>query len=184
MRLHAVWQCQSLGSTEHFGLSETENGYLLRGVSTLSLEDVPVEIRYQVDVDRSWRTRAVKIDISSPGGTRTTEIEVEDGVWTVDGKIAGDLNGCVDVDLGWTPATNTLPIRRIGLDIGETAMTQAAWLRFPELTWERAEQTYTRLDESLWRYQSGTADHEISVTPDGLVCRYGDVFWGWVEKAG
>jgi len=29
-----------------------------------------------------------------------------------------DLAGCSDVDLGWTPATNILPIRRTGLVVG------------------------------------------------------------------
>lgn len=182
MRLHAVWQCQSLGSTEHFGLSETDHGYLLRGVSSLSLEEVPIEIRYEVTADRAWQTRGASISVSSPGGTRTIGVDADAGTWTIDGSVAERLEGCEDLDLGWTPATNTLPMRRLDLDIGATATTRAAWLRYPELIWEPARQTYSRLDENHWRYQSGTADHEIFVTPDGLPCRYGDVFWGSVEK--
>ena len=40
-----------------------------------------------------------------------------------------EYSDCVDVDLSFTPATNTLPIRRLGLDIGEEAEIHVAWLR-------------------------------------------------------
>ncbi|MEA1903515.1 MAG: putative glycolipid-binding domain-containing protein [Actinomycetota bacterium] len=184
MRLHAVWQCQSLASTEHFSLSDGPDGYVLKGVSMLPLEDVPVEIRYEVDANQAWVTRRASVEISSAGGSRSMSVVVDGRSWSVNGSIVDALEGCEDIDLGWTPATNILPMRRLDLDVGDTATTRAAWLRFPELTWEPSEQTYTRLDEDHWRYQSGTADHEIFVTPDGLACRYGDVFWGSVERVG
>src|SRR6478752_2249969 len=67
--------------------------------------------------------------------------------WTVDGAPARALSGCSDVDLGCSPSTNTLPIRRLRLAIGASHSIKAAWIRFPELQIVKAEQTYTRLDE-------------------------------------
>ena len=37
------------------------------------------------------------------------------GSWTIDGQAARSLKGCSDIDLGCSPSTNTLPIRRLGL---------------------------------------------------------------------
>jgi hypothetical protein len=78
------------------------------------------------------------------------------GSWTIDGQAVRSLKGCSDVDLGCSPSTNTLPIRRLGLGIGSAKTIQAAWIRFPALTVEKAAQTYTRLDEFTYRYASGT----------------------------
>jgi hypothetical protein len=61
--------------------------------------------------------------------------------------------GCTDIDL-ISASTNTIPIRRLGLAVGETAEVGAAWLRFPVSTLS-LEQRYTRLEEGLYRYESG-----------------------------
>lgn len=182
MKLHAIWHCKSLESTEHFFLSERAGGYVLRGVTRLPLEDVPIEIRYVIDTDADWNTGGATVDVTTAGGTHHIDVEVSDGTWTIDGALVDALEGCEDIDLGWTPATNAVPMRRFHLDLGESATTRTALLRFPELVWEASEQTYTRIAENRWRYQSTTADHEIEVTPDGMVCRYGDLFWGSVER--
>jgi hypothetical protein len=71
-----------------------------------------------------------------------------------DGKPLSEVAGALDVDLGFTPATNTLPIRRLALAVGESAPVRSCWLRFPELRLEPLEQTYTRESEQTFRYQA------------------------------
>ncbi len=71
-----------------------------------------------------------------------------------DGVLAPELAGALDVDLGFTPATNTLPIRRLALAVGESAPVRSAWLRFPEFRLEPLEQTYTRESEQTFRYRA------------------------------
>ena len=80
--------------------------------------------------------------------------------------------GCTDVDLGLSPSTNTLPIRRLNLAIGASHTIQAAWVVFPELSVQKAAQTYTRVDEFTYRYSSGTFEAELGVDDDGLVTSY------------
>jgi hypothetical protein len=76
------------------------------------------------------------------------------------------------VDLGCSPATNTLPIRRLRLAVGATQAIRAAWVRFPELTVVRAEQSYSRLDEFTYRYASGEFQAELTVDDEDLVTSY------------
>ena len=83
------------------------------------------------------------------------------------------LKGCIDVDLGCSPATNTLPVRRLRLAIGGSTTIKAAWVRFPELTVEKSAQTYARLDEFTYRYSSDTYEAELVVDDEGVVAQYG-----------
>ena len=100
------------------------------------------------------------------------------GHWEVNGSAAPHLDGCGDVDLGWTPATNTVPIRRLDLEIGDTATIVASWVRFPELDVIANEQQYTRLAPDRWRYRSGDYDFElVTDAASGIVLAYGEDLW-------
>lgn len=61
----------------------------------------------------------------------------------------------VDIDLGFSPATNLLPIRRLSLARGQEAEVRAAWLPFPSLTFEVLPQVYRREGLQTYRYESG-----------------------------
>lgn len=129
-------------------------------------------------MDRQWRTR--RVDIVITRGDRELRIGMATdgtGNWLVDDQAMDVLGGCLDVDLGWTPSTNTLPIRRLGLEVGAAESITAAWVRIPELTVETSEQTYQRLGERQWRYASGSFVADLEVDPQGLVLRYGPDLW-------
>jgi hypothetical protein len=84
-----------------------------------------------------------------------------------------ELHGCPDVDLAVTPATNTLPIRRLDLGIGKSESVIAVWVKFPELTVQTLSRRYTRLAKNTYRYESDTGfSAEIGVDDLGLVTAY------------
>jgi hypothetical protein len=78
----------------------------------------------------------------------------EEGHWTLNGAPLPRVDGALDIDLGFTPATNLLPIRRLNLAVGERAEVRTAWVRFPELRVEALEQTYQREAENVFRYEA------------------------------
>jgi hypothetical protein len=86
--------------------------------------------------------------------------------------------GCIDLDLNFSPSTNLLPVRRLGLSVGQRAGVNAAWLRFPSFTLEPLEQVYQRLSEDTYRYESagGRFTRELSVNQAGFVTHYPG-FW-------
>src|SRR6185437_4270420 len=103
-----------------------------------------------------WQTRAVAIEIDAGRGAQTLGMTVdEERRWWSAGAGLVAFRGCDDVDLGITPVTNTLPIRRLNLAIGETRAVIAAWLQFPDLESEPLSQHYTRHDARRYRYESG-----------------------------
>ena len=181
---HILWQCARLSSTEYATLTQRVDGSLLTGVVLMPLDGVPCRLEYDVDVDEHWRTRSAVAVITTPLEQRHLRIEAHDaGAWSVDDAQAPQLDGCTDVDLGWTPATNTLPIRRLRLEAGQSTTINAAWVRFPGLDVVASAQRYTRLAEDRWRYESGRYDFElVTDPPSGLVLAYGDDLWRAVGR--
>lgn len=158
---------------EHCTLTIRDSGLSLVGTVLGAGGGLPVRVEYRVLADRSGHTIAAHVRDLRGFETRTIGLERSaKGGWTVDGTPERALRGCSDVDLGTSPSTNTLPIRRLRLAVGASRTIQAAWVRFPELTVVKAAQTYTRLDEYTYRYASGTFEAELTVDDDGLVAEY------------
>lgn len=175
-RTHVLWTSDELRSTEHVVVSMDSDGGRLSGTVALSLSGHPAHLHYDVVTDQGWRTRSVAVHLSASSDEHLA-IDVTEGVWTVNGAERPDLDGCVDIDLGWTPATNLLPIRRSSIGVGESVETTSAWLRFPEFELVAARQIYERTSDSVWRYRSSSAEAVLETTADGIVTRYGDDLW-------
>lgn len=160
---------------EHCTLTVRDAGLSLVGTVLGAEDGVPVRIEYRVLADGAGRTSAVHVRNLRGFDQRTLALARDArGNWTLDGVAARALRGCTDVDLGCSPATNTLPIRRLRLGVGASTTIQAAWVRFPDLSVVKAAQTYTRLDEFTYRYASGTFEGELTVDDEGLVAAYAE----------
>jgi hypothetical protein len=158
---------------EHLTMTVRDAGLSLVGTVLGAEAGAPLRVEYRVLTDGAGMTAAAHVrDLRGFEQRLLTLARTAKGAWTIDGTAARALKGCTDVDLGCSPSTNTLPIRRLRLAIGASATIQAAWVRFPELTVARAAQTYTRLDELTYRYESGTFSAELTVDDDGLVVSY------------
>ena len=79
----------------------------------------------------------------------------------MNGDAAPHLDGCVDLDLAFSPSTNTLPIRRMALEKGELGSTRAAWVLFPTLEVRPLDQQYRRIAPDRYRYRSGDAKQDF-----------------------
>jgi hypothetical protein len=156
-------------------LTVRDNGLSLVGTVLGAEEGRPVRVEYRVLADRAGLTTAAHVRDLRGFETRTIVLERDAKErWTVDGIAKRALKGCTDIDLGCSPSTNTLPIRRLRLAIGASHTIQAAWVRFPELVVVKAAQTYARLDEFTYRYASGTFEAELTVDDEGLVTAYAE----------
>ncbi|WP_341504048.1 putative glycolipid-binding domain-containing protein [Gallaecimonas sp. GXIMD4217] len=148
----------------------------LRGEVAGQLDGEAFTLSYQIRCDPKWRTREVRIERQG-GDTLVMEVDRR-GHWHANGRRLVALDGCLDVDLGFTPATNLLPLRRCPLEVGETMMVSAAWLPFPDWRWQPMVQRYTRLGQDRYRYQNEDSGYtaDLIVDEHGLVLSYGDVW--------
>lgn len=177
---HMRWRRVDEPGSEEAQIEQTSDGWCLTGQVDAQDSGVSATLRYRIDCDRDWRTRFAVIEGVSGGHRIHFDLEAHDGLWTLDGRPLPALSGALDIDLGFTPATNTLPIRRLGLAVGETAAVTSAWLRFPELRLELLEQTYTREAERVYRYVADVDGAPFSALLDtdsyGRVLRYGNLW--------
>lgn len=184
--LRAVWWRRlDLPSLEHFRLRDDGDSFRLEGRVLLAVDGEPAEATYEVVCSRSWLTREAHVRVQRALGMRTVELRREEGGrWWVDDERRADLDGIADVDLGFTPSTNTLPVCRLELEVGSSADLRAAWVRFPELTVEVLEQRYARTAPTAYRYESrgGRFTADLTVDEHGVVVSYGDL-WERVGEA-
>lgn len=160
---------------EHCTLTQRDTGLSLVGTVLGSEDGAPVRIEYRVLTDGAGMTTAAHVRDLRGFEQRTLTLERDaKGNWTVDGAKVRGLKGATDVDLGCSPSTNTLPIRRLRIGVGASKTIRAAWVRFPELTVVKADQTYTRIDEFTYRYASADFEAELTVDDEDLVAAYAD----------
>jgi uncharacterized protein len=178
-----LWHGLIAPSMERFVAARSENGFQLSGLILQAHQDAPYVVRYSIEVDDAWRTRAVQVEVENDGQHRVALAADGAGNWSCDGERLTALYGCVDVDLEWSPSTNALPIRRLALALRETKVVTAAWVRLPSLEIQRLDQSYERLDERHYRYRSGRFTADLAVDEDGMVLQYG-VNWKAVATSG
>jgi hypothetical protein len=136
------------------------------------------DVFYRIECDAAWRTRYVSVAEAST--SRSLELwSTGDGHWQgEDGRMLVDLIDAVDVDISATPFSNTLPIRRVGLALGQSLEIVAAYIEVPSLRVSADRQRYTRIAPSMYRYEShdGTFVREVEVDDEGFVTQYPGLF--------
>ncbi len=170
-----VWKRLDMPGHEAAAITQQRNRWNLSGVALFVYDSQPCRLDYEIECDGNWGTR----DVSVRGQVGALPVSLvlsrsSDNSWCANDFPAPALHGCVDIDLGFSPSTNLLPIRRMKLAIGERAPVRAAWVRFPDFALEVLDQTYTRVSESTYHYESAGGEfvRDLTVDPDGFVIDY------------
>src|SRR5919109_4015018 len=154
--LSILWRRLDRPGHESARLRSHHSSWHLTGTAIFAHNQRPCRLDYLVRCDAAWHTFSGKV--AGWVGNQTIEIELAVDAarrWWLNGTECPAVAGCIDLDLNFSPSTNLLPIRRLGLAIGQAAKVQAAWLRFPSFTLEPLAQLYRRLDLATYRYESG-----------------------------
>ncbi|MGG4344819.1 putative glycolipid-binding domain-containing protein [Paenibacillus lautus] len=174
-----LWNRHDLPSLEHGRLYRHHDGFTLIGTVVASLKGQQLHCAYEVETTSSWQTRKVKIKLTSGTEERSLHLERDDDGrwWNGDTELTA-FAGMTDIDLGITPSTNTLPIRRLKLKPGQSASMTAVWIQFPSLTIAPLAQQYTRTSEYAYLYESNNGAYraDLEVDEHGLITRYADVW--------
>lgn len=155
---------------EECGLEQDDQGVLVR--STISGLAEPIE--YTLRATRDWQFARLSLTV----GSRQLLIERTADGWLVDGASRPDLADALEVDLSASPFSNTLPIRRLDLAVGDSAEIVTAYIELPTGTVTTDPQRYTRLAELEYLYESMDSEFSRTITVDGagLVVDYPGLF--------
>jgi hypothetical protein len=178
-----LWKSSAETGLEYLSLLRTTAGFRAEGTVLRVADETPLNVQYTVTCDAAWQTRQVYVSLQSSAEQAEHHYRVDARQrWWHRGRELTHLRGCVDVDLGITPFTNSLPIRRFRLEVGQSRELTAAWLRFPDLVIKTMGQRYTRLaaDRYLYENTDGSFSAELTVDDLGLVVTYAG---GWERIA-
>ncbi|MBF9034859.1 hypothetical protein HKCCE2091_11465 [Rhodobacterales bacterium HKCCE2091] len=173
--LRVRWQRLDRPGHDACTLSETPDGHRIEGIAATD----DTTLRYTVETGPGWVTRTATVDGTASGGDVSLRVTREEtGRWIVGGTTRAEFDGLTDIDLGFTPATNTLALRRLGLPVGVPVETTAVWLDETDWTFRPLRQVYTRIDARRFTYASPDHGYEatLQADPDGLVVGYPDLW--------
>lgn len=173
-----LWRRVDLPGHDACRLEQLDSGWLLEGFAAYRHETgAAVGFTYEAECDSEWRT--VRGSVRFGAGSRTAgstcrSEEIRRGTGSSTGEITAGLEECVDLDLGFTPATNLFHVRRMGLGVGESADVPAAWLDFPDADLRILRQRYERRGASEYRYEALEFEYAdtIPINETGFIARY------------
>jgi uncharacterized protein len=156
----------------------------LRSASSVLLafdeDGQPFSLRYALEWDEDWNLRNANLMVEAAAGTRSLQLSADGkGQWRAGDVRLEQLEGCRDIDIWPTPFTNSFPIWRTPLAVGERREYRMAWISAPDLSVQAQPQAYTRVTDRQYRFEnldgSGFAA-DIAVDADGLVVDYPGFF--------
>jgi uncharacterized protein len=191
-----VWRRLDAAGAEQVLFSD-RSGLHARG-TMVSAVPVPFVARYDLYTDDAWVSARLEVSVEGAGFVRQARLERAAGRWRVTATEQGDLDtaltseghpraglpgsddpgqleAVLDIDIGYSPLTNILPVRRLGLltaPIGTEHTVTVAWVLLPSLEVVASEQTYTVLGGGQLRFTSGTFRADLSIDDQGYVTHY------------
>lgn len=170
-----VWQRIDKEGMDACVIDPSDHGYEIAGTAIYLDENGPANLAYYVACDAEWRSQSARIE--GRIGVKWLSFEPfrsSDGLWTVGGEPIAASGDLLDIDLGFTPATNTNAINRLNLDVGESVETAALWLDVDDWTFKPLKQVYERRSETVYFYSSPLHNYEAELAIDhfGFVLDY------------
>ena len=136
-------------------------------------------VRYAITLNQRWITTEVRVWSWSASGSRIAQLVTDPaGHWKVNGADVPELDGCIDVDLESSCCTNTIPVHRLHLGVGQSADAPAAYIRALDLSVQRLEQRYSLIDDGAshlrYDYHAPAFDFKAILVYDGsgLIIEY------------
>lgn len=167
-------------------LARLDEGWRLAGTAVFQeAGQPPACLSYEVDCDARWHTR--RGSVRGWVGERLVDGQIAkapDGAWIFNGQEVPGLEGCLDLDLGFTPATNLFQLRRVGLAVGDAAEVPVAWLDAGGDTLGLLAQRYERRGEAAYWYEAPRFDYQalLRIEASGFVSDYPGL-WQQVDRA-
>lgn len=179
MAQHAIlWRRLDCEGSDACRVRSESGGWLIEGASAFRSGDDIAALFYRVEIGADWKSRAALV--SGFTGDRAIQLEIVrgDGGWSVNGETVPEVGGLVDIDLGFTPATNLNAIRRLDLAVGESSETTAAWLDTDDWRVKPLVQTYRRSAPNRYAYASPAHGYRAELETDdfGMVTHYPELW--------
>lgn len=169
-----LWRRIDMPGHEACRLEQDGGGWRLQGTAVFRHEAGPASITYVVRCNARWET--VSGLVRGNLGQRPIDYAVtrEGNIWKLNGSAMPGLEHLVDLDLGFTPATNLQQLRRVPIARDETVELPVAWLDVDAGTLTELPQTYQRRSETAFWYEAPSVGYQelLELAANGFIRRY------------
>ncbi|WP_245739564.1 putative glycolipid-binding domain-containing protein [Thioclava dalianensis] len=160
-------------------IAATSQGWTIEGAAVFAQNGTAAHLAYRLFCDATWRSRGASV--SGWVGHMSLDLTLERAGtddWRVNGEIDPNMTGLDDIDLGFTPASNTNAIRRLDLSEGTGADCVAVWLDTEDWSVKRLPQSYHRTGPRTYAYVSPQHDYRATLVTDafGAITDYPDLW--------
>jgi hypothetical protein len=170
-----IWERLDCPGHDACRLKQLKDGWELHGTAAFVDASGPACIEYILECGTDWRFRSGKIRGWIAHREWDLVIARSDRAgWSVNDQSFGFLEGCVDLDLGFTPSTNLLHLRRANLRVGDAADIPVAWIDLPQAALTFLPQRYDRRSERSYWYESPTTNYSamLEMSASGFAAEY------------
>lgn len=174
MSEYAVWRRLDRPGRDVALLRPDGDGWLLQGAAGFDHELGAASVAYQVQVDAGLETKRGILSGFLGEAMVRHEILRDNRGWRLNGVPVDGLERLVDLDFGFTPATNILQLMRMALRPGEKAELPVAWFDLDSTALTELPQTYERRGDAAYWYEAPTVPYRalLEITPNGFVGSY------------
>ncbi|MDL5514883.1 putative glycolipid-binding domain-containing protein [Arenibacter sp. M-2] len=173
-----VWKSTYVNTTE-FTTINLKDTIVVKGHITGQGLGKLLNVNYLLEINEKWEIQSVNINLQSDSTFNIWLSKNKKNHWVNEkGEILKQLNNCTDIDISLTPFTNTLPINRLGLAVGESKEIEVVYFELPANKFSPVQQRYTNLGNGIYKYESLVSGFtaNLQVDKDGLVLNYPDIW--------
>ena len=165
MRAEALWKRIDVAGHDAALLRENGDGHHLTGTAVFEHEGRPGGFNYSVEIEPGWTTKSGRITGFVAGEMVDITIERRAEGWYLNGEPQG-LGHLVDLDYGFTPATNLQQIQRLRLPVGGRVDNNVAWFDVCSTRLIELPQIYEKRDDVTYSYEGPMFGYKAVLTLD------------------
>ncbi|MCA1440413.1 putative glycolipid-binding domain-containing protein [Ensifer sp. IC4062] len=174
----ALWRTLYTPGHDAARLFQVESGWRLEGTAVYLRDGEPSCVRYTLELGPDWSTRSGSIEGFIGARAVCSRIQRDAQGWTLNEVRQSGVENLVDLDFGFTPATNHPQLRRMALRRGQSEHITVAWMDADSEKLEPLPQVYRRVSEHAYDYESPQGPYRatLQIAPSGFVSLYPELW--------
>jgi hypothetical protein len=179
MQKNLLWTGIEYYSFENCLIKEQSAGFTIDSTIVGRYEEKLYRVEYKIITNTLWETLSMTVICRYNNKNLHHSFHRDaSSNWWANGQPVEQFHGCIDVDIRVTPFTNTLPIRRLKLNRGESRELRVIYFDLLNDTVSPVSQRYTKVSDTVYHYENIPNDFEADIHVDefGLVVSYPSLF--------
>jgi uncharacterized protein len=171
----AIWRRLDAAGMDSCHIFPCVDGWRIHGAAVFADGGKIANLSYSLRCAKDWSSKSAQVN--GWAGTRQISLKLKktaQEAWFANGTLLEGMSELLDIDLGFTPASNTNAIRRLGLEVGAETETTAVWLDTESWSVKPLKQIYRRLSLTKYSYSSPLHNYNAVLDVDdfGIVVNY------------